>query len=58
MKNCGTSCIPAGTECESDKPCVYPKFKCYREAKCLEANKMCDSVEDCSDGSDELACGK
>lgn len=47
---------PGGTdEQECDQLCA-PRgmFKCKQQTKCLHRDKICNSVEDCNDGSDEF----
>jgi hypothetical protein len=42
--------------CANDK--FHPNgFKCASDGICIEANKVCDFVSDCADGSDEAQCG-
>ena len=34
------------------------EFRCEDESACIDAVARCDSVQDCTDGSDEKDCGK
>ena len=37
--------------------CYGFEFTC-NDIKCIEESKVCNGVSDCSDGSDEMFCGK
>lgn len=41
-----------------DKPCTSGQFQCKSTGRCIQNNWLCDSSEDCSDGSDERHCSK
>lgn len=34
------------------------QFQCSDDNKCINSNQVCNFVNDCADGSDELQCGK
>lgn len=33
------------------------KFRCLSSVQCISRNAVCDGVEDCGNGEDELNCG-
>ncbi|XP_059165396.1 uncharacterized protein LOC131947978 [Physella acuta] len=38
------------------KPCENSALRCNNSNQCISKNWICDGVQDCSDGSDELSC--
>jgi hypothetical protein len=34
-------------------PCQEDEFVCFQSAQCLHQSRLCDSIKDCPDGSDE-----
>ena len=36
--------------------CRHGEFKCTN-GNCVETTWLCDFIDDCGDGSDEVACG-
>jgi len=41
----------------SPSTCAYYEFQC-RDGSCIDERQKCDGRPDCSDGFDELECGK
>ncbi len=37
--------------------CAYYEVQC-QNGRCVDARRLCDSYDDCGDGSDEENCGK
>ena len=35
---------------------LLESFTCPKSGKCLQVSKLCDSVQDCPDGEDEIGC--
>ena len=42
----------------ANRSCSSSQFRCQNETKCIPDRWRCDRHADCSDGSDELDCGK
>lgn len=40
-----------------EKLCPPHEFHCP-ENKCISSSKRCDGIKDCTEGADELNCGK
>lgn len=39
-------------------PCMNHQIYCSADAKCIDGRMKCDHRKDCSDGEDEINCGK
>ena len=49
---------PTTTRPPTTPPCKATEFYCRKDGKCIDAAKRCDYKKDCTDGSDEVSCGK
>lgn len=43
--------------CAAPITCAPDHFQCGSSARCIPRKWLCDGDQDCSDGSDEIACG-
>lgn len=41
-----------------NKTCQTGQFQCKSNKICIQNIHVCDMIEDCADGSDELNCSK
>lgn len=55
-----TTITAATTPAPTDRPhgCSDGEFVCGVSRECVPTSKVCDFRRDCSDGSDEINCGK